>query len=39
MEVDPVEGITRIDEYYNKPWWDAIPVEEYTKVTGASMKN
>ena len=38
MEVDPVEGIRRIDEYYSKPWWDAIPVEEYTKVTGASMK-
>lgn len=39
MEIDPVHGITRIDEYYNKAWWDGVSEDNYQKVTGASMQN
>lgn len=38
VEVDVQNGITKIDEYYNKPWWDGVGEDEYLKMQGASLK-
>lgn len=29
MDIDPENGITKIDEYYSKAWWDGISEREY----------
>lgn len=33
MEIDPLLGITKIDEYYNKAWWDGVRAERYVKMS------
>lgn len=33
MEIDSSSGITKIDEYYNKAWWDGVPAEKYAKMS------
>lgn len=30
--------ITKIDEYYNKAWWDGVGEDQYLVIKGASMK-